>query len=96
MSKQVAIVVGASSGIGECIARQLSAEGWHVALLARRDRMLPGHSGQHAAGCEVTEITSGRLCRIDIPLDAQNPPTRDGWEDSWALPRLDSNQQPFD
>lgn len=35
--KPVSIVVGASSGIGECIARRLAASGHKVALLARRE-----------------------------------------------------------
>ena len=36
MSTGVSIVVGASSGIGACMARQLAAAGARVALLARR------------------------------------------------------------
>ncbi len=36
MPKPVSIVVGASSGIGECIARRLATAGEQVALLARR------------------------------------------------------------
>jgi short-subunit dehydrogenase len=35
-ARRVAIVIGASSGIGEELARQLSAQGWRLALTARR------------------------------------------------------------
>ena len=37
MANPVSIVVGASSGIGECIARRLATAGQKVALLARRE-----------------------------------------------------------
>jgi len=40
-----AIIVGASSGIGEAIARQLAAEGTAVALVARRVDKLEGIAG---------------------------------------------------
>jgi short-subunit dehydrogenase len=44
--KPRAVVVGASSGIGAAIARRLAAEGYVVALLARRKELLDAFSRQ--------------------------------------------------
>jgi short-subunit dehydrogenase len=39
-SGRTAVIIGASSGIGEALARQLNREGWRLGLLARRlDRL---------------------------------------------------------
>lgn len=49
-----AILVGASSGIGAALAKQLASEGWNVALLARRADLL-------AALCSAINQQAGEV-----------------------------------
>jgi short-subunit dehydrogenase len=60
-----AVITGASSGIGQEFARQIAASGIHVALVARRERLL------RTVGAECTRA-SGVQHRI-IPLDVSEP-----------------------
>jgi NAD(P)-dependent dehydrogenase (short-subunit alcohol dehydrogenase family) len=68
------VVVGASSGLGRCIAVGLGARGSHVALLARREERLQDVAaeigeGAHAVVCDVTDEVSSRAA-IEQAADA--------------------------
>ncbi len=61
MSQPVAVVTGASSGIGAATARLLADEGFHVVCAARRtDRIeeLASQIGGRAVACDVTDECS--------------------------------------
>ncbi len=56
---RVAVVTGASSGIGVAVARALAPEGAHVALAARRrDALLEVQAGLDGRGCEVKSLVA--------------------------------------
>jgi len=75
----VIVVTGASSGIGRACAEKFLAEGWQVALLARRADLLAEVAAGHAAAlplvCDVSDAASveaafaavlQRFGRIDV------------------------------
>jgi short-subunit dehydrogenase len=56
--KRVAVVTGASAGIGEAIARRLAARGWWCVLVARREdrlRALADEIGGEVELCDVAD-----------------------------------------
>src|SRR5687768_4329837 len=76
---RTAVVVGASSGIGEALARALHREGWRLALLSRRlDRLealrqslgpetaIRGMDVTHGAAAAMFEDWLGQLGGVDL------------------------------
>lgn len=79
---KLALVTGASSGIGEACARRLAAEGAHVALWARREERLERLADElarehgvdtHVAAVDVRDRDAVRAA-VDALLDAAGPP----------------------
>lgn len=55
-ARRVAVVTGASSGIGEATARALASEGWHCVLLARRRERLEPLAEALAGEYELCDV----------------------------------------
>lgn len=53
---RVAVITGASSGIGEATARELSRRGWRCVLLARRQDRLTELAGEIGGEWEVCDV----------------------------------------
>ncbi len=74
----IAWITGASTGIGEAVARRMVARGWTVAVTARDEGKLQalaaGHPGRIiAAPCDVTDAAAMKATLARIEAEAGRP-----------------------
>ena len=80
-ARRIAVVTGASSGIGEAVARTLTASNWHCVLLARREdrlRALADELGGEFEVCDVGDRAAvERAAARDQRATSANRPARE-------------------
>lgn len=82
--QRIAVVTGASSGIGAEIARALAKRDWHCVLLARREDRLRALADEIGAEYEICDVTdrgavdavATRHPRIDLLVNNAGVPAR--------------------
>ena len=86
MAEPVAVVTGASSGIGQALARRLARDGRHLVVTARRLELLEELARELATahGIRATAIASD-LARPDGPASLVSELERRGLEVDWLV-----------
>jgi nucleoside-diphosphate-sugar epimerase len=88
-SKRIALVLGATGGVGGATARALLDKGWTVKALTRRDMPADGHiqwvKGDAMNAADVLAAAAG----AQVIVHAVNPPGYRNWE-TQVLPMIDN------
>ncbi len=71
---RVAVVTGASGGIGAAIARALAGRGWHCVLLARREERLRPLAESIGGEYELCDVSDrGQVDRVAVRVTERHP-----------------------
>ena len=90
MEKRIALVLGATGGIGSAVADRLSARGWHVRALVRDPARLAGSTFEVLRGDAMQPESVVAAARgADLIVHAVNPPGYRNWG-TLVLPMLES------
>lgn len=86
MGRQIALITGASSGIGEALARRLARDGMHLGLVARRAERLEALAAalRSAHGVEV-DVLPADLTRADAVAALALEIDRRGLDVDWLV-----------
>src|SRR4051812_49924101 len=69
-SRRVAVVTGASAGIGEATARTLAGQGFHVVCVARREGPIRALADEIGGTAIVADVTNDEaVTALGAPLD---------------------------
>jgi NAD(P)-dependent dehydrogenase (short-subunit alcohol dehydrogenase family) len=75
--ERVAVITGASSGIGEATARELTRRGWHCVLLARRGDELERIAGELGGEWEICDVSDrAQVDEVAARVLARHPAIR--------------------
>ena len=76
--RKVAVVTGASSGIGEAAARLLARRGWHCVLVARREDVLQRIAADTGGEIEVCDVGDRAAVAVATARILERHPAVDG------------------